>query len=197
MQFHAPKADLKSRAGGILPQRCCMLGPKVIDVSDEEFEQLVSLRRRWRPDCEVAFGTNGNEDIWAWVTYGKHRKPEKVSINDPPLLLRQIVGLFVEMSWDTKRIPGGRIFIDQRRAFFKDDESIVHEIAVWKSVIRRNLSSANDVAIPGSINSPSTLNLDASIHIQAEGMTEYQRMCMRVAQNRAEKRAGNMTRKAQ
>jgi hypothetical protein len=155
---------------------------KTIRIFRKESEALDDLRRRHRLDCRVTFGTNESGKIWAWDRWGKHPEKQRIYVHGCSSVLDQAAGIYVELSRDVKRISGGRFFIDDDCAYWKDGDTNRHKILNWKFVDTGHLESSVKVTKDETEVTAAQPASEGPSPKLVEGMTEYQRLRLKQAQ---------------
>jgi hypothetical protein len=93
-----------------------------IEMTWREMEDLKDLCKTRRWDWPAVFSANFHGQIWAFSTYGytKTRKRRYVT-GDSPIIDAIVVHYL------TERLPGGRVFLDEEGAFWKDQQLQLHQ----------------------------------------------------------------------
>jgi hypothetical protein len=100
---------------------------KTIRINKVEFDKLRELQVKKRNDCHAAFSTNLSEIPWPFVTFGLTPEQLREKIRTVSPILYRLVGNFIEI-----RPPGGRFFVDDKGAYWKDAQKRRHRFLDWK-----------------------------------------------------------------
>lgn len=93
-------------------------GPETVTFTRDEFDELVRLQKRRRWDWPAVFSTNEYGDIWPWTTYGWTPDSEREQLRG----ISRIIDAVAEIYRLKARPEGGRFFIDDNGAFYKNEE---------------------------------------------------------------------------
>ena len=104
-----------------------------IRINRAEFDKFRELQnpKKKRNDCHAAFSTNTSEDTWRFETLGLTPDQLRVEVRNQSPKLDQILGIFIELP--DKRPAGGRFFIDDDGAYWKDQKKNKHRFVEWWS----------------------------------------------------------------
>jgi hypothetical protein len=88
-----------------------------LTITRAEFDYLRALQRSKRWDWPAVFSTNPQGDIWPFATRGYTHPSEREEVRGLSRVVDQVADLSLRA-----RSNGGRFFIDDFGAFYKDDE---------------------------------------------------------------------------
>jgi hypothetical protein len=103
-----------------------LVDTRVLRVSRHEYELLRELQTRRRWDWPAAFSTNGRE-LWPFQCYGYTPSHVRENLFGISTVLDEVARLYLEV-----RGPrGGRFFIKDSGAFWKDEFGECHQFVVF------------------------------------------------------------------
>jgi hypothetical protein len=88
-----------------------------LSLTRSDFDFLRSLQRRRLWDWPAVFSTNPRGDIWPFATSGYTPAKDREEVRGLSPVIDQVADLLVKV-----RSDGGRFFIDDFGAFYKDDK---------------------------------------------------------------------------
>ncbi|MGD1108661.1 MAG: hypothetical protein ABR865_16610 [Terracidiphilus sp.] len=105
---------------------------KQITLTKAEFDKFRELQnpKKKRNDCHAAFSTNPSEDTWRFETFGLTPEQLRVEVRNQSPRLDQVFGIFIELP--DKLPKGGRFFVDDQGAYWKDAEKRRHKFVESK-----------------------------------------------------------------
>lgn len=100
-----------------------------VTVTENEFQQLRDLQIRFRLDWPAVFSINSNNVIWPYVTNGLTPQEVREDVKGLSSLLDAVGDFFLGL-----RENGGRLFVDQRGAFYKSGNQEIQfvEFKLWR-----------------------------------------------------------------
>jgi len=112
-------------------QAIIAMRPKQIRINKAEFDKFRELQnpKKKRNDCHAAFSTNPSEDTWRFETLGLTPAQLRAEVRNESPKLDQIFGIFIELP--DKHPKGGRFFIDDKGAYWKDKGRNKHRFVEW------------------------------------------------------------------
>lgn len=102
---------------------------RTVKIHSAEFEDLKRLRIKWRCDWPAIFSTNANGDIWPCVRTGLTPETQRINVRGVLPLLDLVADIY-----RTVREEGGRIFVGEQGAVWKDTNRKLHPIVTWEFV---------------------------------------------------------------
>ena len=93
-------------------------GPETLAFTRDEFDELVQLQKRRRWDWPAVFSTNEYGDIWPFTTYGWTPDLQREQLRDISKIIDAVAAIYRLKV----RPEGGRFFIDEHGAFYKNED---------------------------------------------------------------------------
>ncbi len=104
----------------------CLERKYVLSLTATEFEELIQLKVKHRWDWPAVFSTNEYRDIWPFLGYGYSRANERRQVRGVSKIVDAVADEFLKM------FPaGGRFFINDTGAFYKDEYSRVTPVLAF------------------------------------------------------------------
>jgi hypothetical protein len=104
-----------------------------LEITHEEFIELLSLQRKCRPDWPAAFSTNPRGHIWPWVCYGWTPLESRDYVRGFSTVIDRVAKLYLD-----ERPEGGRFFIDMQGAHWKRLDGELTTFVYFRVVGRRS-----------------------------------------------------------
>jgi hypothetical protein len=105
----------------------CLERRDTLSLTRHEFAELVSLQKRRRWDWPAVFSANEHGDIWPFVRYGYTYKRERSQIRGASKIIDTVAEEYIKT-----KSAGGRFFIGDNGAFYKDEGSHVIRFVTFK-----------------------------------------------------------------
>lgn len=112
-----------------------------LEITHEEFIELLSLQRKCRPDWPAAFSTNPLGHIWPWVCYGWTPLQSRDYVRGCSTVIDRVAKLYLD-----ERPEGGRFFIDMQGAHWKRWDGELMTFVYFRLVGKRPCFSAKSAA---------------------------------------------------
>ena len=96
-----------------------------VRITHSEFEEFRRLQVRYRWDWPAVFSTNSRE-IWPWVVYGRTREELRLNVRGLSIIVDRVTSEYLE-----RRPEGGRFFIDEIGAYYKEAGRAVQFVWFW------------------------------------------------------------------
>lgn len=154
--------------------------PSRLEVTDEELGQLRRMQISPRGDWPAVFSTNGNGEVWPFVTYNWTPHADRRDVQGEARVLDLIARFYID-----RRPEGGRFFIDDRGAFCSEPPDRKVQFVTFKLVESDPIRPALR-PFPG-IHNETPAQLAARLH--REGRCEIERCHLCGEEGEAAKRA--------
>ena len=98
-----------------------------IAITRDEFDEFRRLQIRYRWDWPAVFSTNYYSEIWPWVTYGYTPGANREPVRGLSPIVDAVADEYLRV-----RPEGGRFFINERGAFYKDADGVSVQFASFR-----------------------------------------------------------------
>jgi hypothetical protein len=99
----------------VLRETQAKVEPQTIAVTRAELRELMRLQKSGRWDWPAVFSTNSKRQIWAFKKWGLTRGTDTEELRNVSKILDALADKYL-----TIRSEGGRFFVDEKGAFYKD-----------------------------------------------------------------------------
>jgi len=102
---------------------------KTRKITHAEFQEFKDMLIKRRSDWPAVFSTNSNGELWPWVCNGPTPELVRKDVRELSEILDEVANTYT-----ATREEGGRIFIGNEGAYWKDKSLKMHPILIWEFV---------------------------------------------------------------
>ena len=105
----------------------CLQRRDTLSLTRDEFDEFIRLQKKRRWDWPAVFSANEHGDVWPFVRYGYTYKRERTQVRGISRIIDAVAEEYIKT-----RSEGGRFFIDDNGAFYKDEAAQLIRFLTFK-----------------------------------------------------------------